>query len=497
MSAASRLIRAAPEAAPGRHWLDAASGAALPAALVADPTLEFWGLWAEPGVVHAAFRDGTLPLLASLPAPDGRYPALSPARPAAAWFERMVADLWGLAAQGGTDPRPWLDHGRWPATAPLSDHPGLMVGEPPQPAFLPVEGQGLHQYPLGPILPGAGLGHWRAHVRGEAVHRLEARLGYGHRGVLGLMRGKSPRAAARLVARLSAEATVAHSWAFARAAEAATGTEAPPRAMLLRLVLAEWERLACHLSDWGAAMGAIGLDWAQARCATLREALLRAHELAFGRRLPLDLVLPGGLAIDLAPEGAEALLAALATLEEDLPTLQAVQDEHAGAQDRLRGIGTVPPARVTALAAGGVAGRASGRSFDARRDMPYAPYPGFSLAIPTASTGDAESRLRLRLRELPESLGLIRAALARLEPGPVLVPLPVGAGEGVGVVESPRGEALHWLALDEAGLIRACFARDPGWMHVPMLEAAVSGITLGDLPLVRASLNPSTSGMDL
>ncbi|MCG7359964.1 NADH-quinone oxidoreductase subunit C [Roseomonas sp. ACRSG] len=497
MSAASRLIRAAPMVAPGRHRLDAAAWAALPAALAGDPALEFWGLWAEPGVVHAAFRDGILPLLASLDVPEGRYPALSPARPAAAWFERMVADLWGLAAEGGGDARPWLDHGRWPATAPLSGHPGHQAGEPPQPTFLPVEGQGLHQYPMGPVLPGAGPGHWRAHVRGEAVHRLEARLGYGHRGLLGLMQGKSPRAAARLVARLSAEAAVAHGWAFARAAEAAAGIEAPPRAALLRLVLAEWERLACHLSDWGAAMGAIGLEWAQTRCAMLRETLLRSHEAAFGQRLPLDLVLPGGLAADLTPEGSEALLAALAVLEEDLPTLQAVQDEHAGAQDRLRGIGAASPARVAALAAGGVAGRAGGRNFDARRDMPYQPYPGFSLSIPISIGGDAEARLRLRLRELPESLGLIRAALARLEPGPVLVPLPVAPGEGLGVVEAPRGEVLHWLALDEAGLIRAAFARDPGWMHVPLLEAAAPGTTLGDLPLVRASLNPSTSGMDL
>ncbi|MFC7551081.1 hypothetical protein ACFQU7_00310 [Pseudoroseomonas wenyumeiae] len=62
------------------------------------------------------------------------------------------------------------------------------------------------------------------------------------------------------------------------------------------------------------------------------------------------------------------------------------------------------------------------------------------------------------------------------------------------MVEGPRGEVLHWLALDEAGLIRAAFARDPGWMHVPLLEAAVPGTTLGDLPLVRASSTPPPAG---
>jgi Ni,Fe-hydrogenase III large subunit len=497
MSVATSLIRSTPEVAPGRHLMGAAAWAGLPAALAASPALEFWGLWAEQGHVHAAFRDGAAVLLASLAVPENRYPALSPARPAAAWFERMAADLWGVQAEGGTDARPWLDHGRWLGTAPLSAHPGRQMGEPPQPEFLPVEGLGLHQFPLGPILPDAEPGHWRAHLRGEAVHRLEARLGYGHKGVLGLMRGRSPRAAARLVARISAEATVAHGWAFARAAEAAMGIEAPPRAALLRLVLAECERLLCHLADWGAAMGAIGLDWAAARCATLRELLLRAQQAAFGCRLPLDLVLPGGIAADLAPDGGEALLAALAALEEELPTLQAVQDDHAGAQDRLRGTGAAPEGLAAILAAGGVAGRAAGRGFDSRRDMASPPYAGFSFSVPVAATGDAESRLRLRLRELPESLGLVRAALARLEPGALLVPLPVGPGEGTGVAEAARGEVLHWLALDEAGLIRASFARDPAWMHVPLLEAAMAGGTLGDLPLVRASLNPAMGGMDL
>ncbi|MBO1073593.1 hydrogenase large subunit [Roseomonas marmotae] len=495
MSAAG-LIRAAPAQASRRHLLDAGAWAALPMALAAEPGLEFLGLWGEPGLVHAAFREGGTVLLASLAVPEGRYPALSPARPGAAWFERTVEDLWGLAAEGG-DPRPWLDHGRWAVRAPLSAHPGHLAGEPPQPEFRPVEGEGLYQYPIGPILPRGGPGHWRAHLQGETVRALEARLGYGHQGLHSLMLGRTPQAATRLVARISAEATVAHAWAFSAAAEAAMGIEAPPRAALLRLVMAEVERLACHLSDWGEAMGLIGLGWAQARCALLREGLLRAQEAAFGRRLLLDMILPGGVAADIAPGGEAALLDALAALERELPTLQAVQDEHAGVQDRLRGLGVTPPALVEALAPGGPAGRAAGRGFDARHDMPYAPYPGFSFSVPLSAAGDAESRLRLRLRELPESLGLIRAALARLEPGSIAVPLPVGTGEGLAVVESAHGEVLHWLALDQAGLIRACFPRDPAWMQAPLLEAAMIGEALGDLSLCRASINPSLRGIDL
>jgi Ni,Fe-hydrogenase III large subunit len=111
--------------------------------------------------------------------------------------------------------------------------------------------------------------------------------------------------------------------------------------------------------------------------------------------------------------------------------------------------------------------------------------------------GDADARMRLRLLEALESLGLIRAALARLEPGPTLVPLATRAGEGVGMVESARGEILHWVALDRGGLVRACFPRDPAWLHWPLLEAAMQGQPVSDLEVCRASLNPSAAGVDL
>ena len=94
-------------------------------------------------------------LLASAPAEDGRYAALSPARPGAVRFERMIRDLWGLIAEEAVDLRPWLDHGRWQlARAAVGAARAAMPGaEPPQPEFLPVEGEGIHQIPVGPSMP--------------------------------------------------------------------------------------------------------------------------------------------------------------------------------------------------------------------------------------------------------------------------------------------------------------------------------------------------------
>ena len=226
--------------------------------IAGEPSPPLLALWADTREVYALLRDGAAPLLVSTEVEDGGYPALSPARPAAVWFERMVRDLWGHTAIGGTDLRPWLDHGHWPISAPLALHPGPR-GRSEAPEFLfPAE---LDQLPLGPVRGGIEpAAHLRLGIRGETIVRLEARLGYTHKGTLTLMRGKSPRAAARFAARLAGEATVAHSIAFARATEAALGCEVPARALAWRDVMAELERIAGHLDALAAMAEAAGIE---------------------------------------------------------------------------------------------------------------------------------------------------------------------------------------------------------------------------------------------
>lgn len=497
---ATRLIQSGTRRSPLRWRLDEGSWAALPAALRQEPELEFLGLWGQPERVHAAFRHagGGPPLLATADATGGRYPALSPARPAASRFERMVADLWGLRAEGALDSRPWLDHGFWPRHAPLGRNPSPPLGELPQPVFLTAEGEGVHQIPVGPVHAGViEPGHFRFHVQGETIVRLEARLGYTHKGILGLMHGKSPKLAARLAARLSGDSTVAHAWAFAAAAEAATGVAVPPRATLLRGVMAELERIANHLNDVGFLCNDAAFPWPHARCGALREVVLRAADAAFGHRLMMDRVVPGGVSIDIAPSGPDSILAALAAVVAELPTLRRVIDGHASLQDRLAGTGMLTPALAADFAAGGYVGRASGRDFDARRDMPYAPYDRLGFTVPLRQSGDVEARLQVRLDELSESLAMVATLLARLEAGETLVAVPAQPGEGLGVVEGFRGEVLCWMALDEQGLIRAVFPRDPSWLHWPLLEAAVEGNIVADFPLCNKSFNASYSGVDL
>ncbi|WP_270936641.1 hydrogenase large subunit [Falsiroseomonas oryzae] len=500
--AASDLIRRG--AAQGcrpfeRYLLTRPAFVELRAALAEEPTLALLSLWAEPAMVHAAFldeADGGL-LLASCPA-EGGYPALSPARPGAVRFERAIRDLWGLVAEEAADLRPWLDHGRWGVTAPLAAKPSRDPVAPLQPTFLPIEGEGWHQIPVGPVHAGViEPGHFRFTVQGEMVVRLEQLLGYTHKGTLSLMQGKSPRAAARFAARLSGDTTVAHSLAFALAAEAATGTQAPPRAALLRAAMLELERIANHVNDWGFICNDAAFAWPHARCGVLREGVLRANAAAFGHRLMMDLVIPGGLAVDLAQEGQAPILAALAAVEAEIPALLSVYDDHASLQDRVVGTGILKPELAARFAAGGHVGRASGRAFDARRALPHAPYDALPVAVATFAEGDVDARVRVRIAELQESIGLVRRLLAMLEPGEIHAPLPQKGGEGIAAVEGFRGEILTWMALDDGGLIRAVFPRDPSWLQWPLLEAAIEGNIVADFPLCNKSFNCSYSGVDL
>lgn len=483
------LIRAA-AAEPCRPWprhILARPDWEAVAAAVAHGPATLLGLWADTLQVHALLRDGHDVLCASIAVESGGYPALSPARPAAAWFERMIRDLWGHTAEGGRDGRPWFDHGRWPLAHPLSPRPGLPGGAVEPPDFLTLDGPDLLRLPLGPIHGAIGEpAHLRVTARGEAVLRAEARLGYAHKGTLALMRGKSPRTAARFVARLAAEATVAHALAFARATEAALGVAAPPRALALRAVMSELERIAGHLDDLGRMADAAGLAPLHATAGRERELLLRASERAFGHRLAMDAVVPGGIAADIAPDGARTIGRTLDALAQALPELRRRMDPLLARLDR---VGVI--ARTDA---GGVVGRAAGRGFDARMLDPV--YRTLRLTPPAEHAADAAARCRVRLAEIAGSLGMLHELLDELPEGQISVALPAESGEGIGCAESLRGAVWHWLRLDH-GQIAAAFPCDPGWTLWPLAETAIAGGPVEDVEMIRLSCGLPVAGLDL
>jgi Ni,Fe-hydrogenase III large subunit len=466
---------------PFRRSVVDAAGWNAAADLLAAGEVTLLGLWGEAGTIHMALGDDRQVGVLSLPCPEGHYPSIGRRHPPALRLERAARDLFGLVPDGSPDTRPWLIH------------------DAPYP-FLPAEGPGLHQTAVGPVHAGIiEPGHFRITTNGETIVRLEVRLGYAHKGIEGLMAGASLERAAQLAGRTSGDSTVAYAWAFANAVEAALGTAPPGRAIWLRALMAELERVANHLGDIGAICNDGGFALLNAHFGALRERVLRAADAAFGHRLMRDRVVPGGVAADLTPAGADAIAAVVAEIRRQWPMLVEVYDETASLQDRTVSSGTVRPALARQYGTGGYAGRAAGRAFDARSDYPYAPYDRLLFAVPIRTEGDVDARVRVRIAEVEQSLSLIDQLLAGLPDGPLRTPLPAPREEieGLALVEAFRGDVLAWVRLAADGSVARCHLRDASWFQWPLVEASVEGNIVADFPLINKSFNCSYSGVDL
>jgi Ni,Fe-hydrogenase III large subunit len=365
--------------------------------------------------------------------------------------------------------------------------------------FLPAEGEGLHQIPVGPVHAGIiEPGHFRFTANGEHVVRLEQRLGYVHKGIESLMQGATLEKAAMLAARTSGDSTVAYAFAFARAAEAALQATPPPRAIYLRALMAELERFANHFGDIGAICNDASFSLMHAQTGILRERVLRASDACFGHRLMRDIIAPGGVTRDIGPEGPAQLRALLAEIRKVFPTLIELYDNTASLQDRTVTTGIVKQDYVRRYGAGGYVGRASGRAFDARRALAYTPYDNLTFDVPVLDAGDVNARVWIRIREVEQSLALIEQILDRMPSGAIASAIsPKDSGEGLALVEAFRGDVLVWLRLDANGLVTRCHLRDASWFQWPLLETAIEGNIVADFPLCNKSFNCSYSGHDL
>jgi Ni,Fe-hydrogenase III large subunit len=479
------------------------------------------GLWGDAGAVHMAVLEQSQAdhsqidhsqvdqsqvdhrhadlVVVSLDCPDGRFPSVGALHPPAIRCERAIRSLFGLDPVGLSDTRPWLDLGFWGSTHPLAAGGGTTASSAAAYVFLPAEGEGLHQIPVGPVHAGIiEPGHFRFTASGETVVRLEQRLGYVHKGIESLMAGATLDKAFRLAGRTSGDSTVAYALAFAHAVERACGIEVPSRAIYLRALMAELERLANHFGDIGAVCNDASFSIMHAQCGILREHTLRTADACFGHRLMMDCVVPGGVALDLSAAGGQSILVLLEQIGRTFPKLIELYDNTASLQDRTATTGILSAALARQFGAGGYVGRASGRAFDARKRPGYSPYQMLEFDVPVLATGDVNSRVWVRVREVEQSLRLIEQIVRRLPAGPVLTSFDPASGtrEGLGLVEGFRGDVLAWIRI-EGSRVSRCHLRDPSWFQWPLLEAAIEGNIVADFPLCNKSFNCSYSGHDL
>jgi Ni,Fe-hydrogenase III large subunit len=416
---------------------------------------------------------------------DRCYRALTPDCPAAHYFEREIHEQHGIVPEG----HPWLKPVRFP-------HGGRAIEDV---AFFQVGGAEVHEVAVGPVHAGIiEPGHFRFSIVGEKVLRLEERLGYAHKGIERRFTELTPLQAHRLAGRVSGDSTVANAWAYCMALESALGLEVPARAQWLRALMLERERVANHLGDLGALGNDAALAFGLAQFSRLREDWQRESREAFGHRLMMDAVAPGGVTHDLGTAAVVRLHKQCDALAAELATLRAIYDEHAGLQDRFIGTGRVSPELARALGLTGLAGRASGQPHDLRHDHPWPPYDRLAVRVATSLHGDVAARVAVRFDEARESLRLMRELLTALPAGAIRVdlPTPTGSGRGAGWIEGWRGEVLVALQLRD-GAIARCHCHDPSWQNWPLLEHAVIGNIVPDFPLINKSFNLSYSGQDL
>jgi Ni,Fe-hydrogenase III large subunit len=467
---------------------------------LADGSWTMVSLWAEPEMVHLALFDPSVSALGvmSVEAKDGRFPSIGLTHAPARRFERTIRDLRGLEPVGAPDTRPWLDHGKWGVRAPL----GEWAIEPPvedQPyRFLPVEGEGVHQIAVGPVHAGIiEPGHFRFSADGETIVRLEERLGYVHKGIESLLVNAPLERATRLAARVSGDSTVSYSIAFAQAIEAACETGIPPRAAWLRAVMLELERIANHFGDFGAICNDAAFALLHAHCAVLRERVLRASAAAFGHRLMMDRVIPGGVPTDIDRAGRKQIRQLITTIRRRLPALVTLYNDTTSLQDRTVHTGHVSLDLVSRFGAGGFVGRASGRPFDARKVFPFAPYDVLGFEVPISDRGDVDARVHIRIREIEQSVSLLDRLLDGLPEGETATPLHFLNSEGMALVEGFRGDIFVWLRIRSDGTVARAHLRDPSWLQWPLLEVAIENNIVADFPLCNKSFNCSYAGHDL
>ncbi len=426
--------------------------------------------------------------------------------PAANRAERHLQDMLGIVFVDHPDERRWTRHQAWKeGEYPLRSDFGLQ-GSPEEitPAdgsypFEKVAGDAVYEIPVGPVHAGIiEPGHFRFSAVGEKIVSLEEHLGYMHRGIEKQAVGKTPEQLAKLAARVSGDSTVAYSWASCQAMERAAKMKIPRRAVELRAIMAERERVANHLGDIGAICNDVGFAFAFAQMSRLREQWQRRSDEVFGHRFMMDCIVPGGVNVDIDK-------AIIAKLKQDnelfLQECKQIFDiflDQPSLEDRLLSAGVLTTETARHYACTGYVGKASGLGFDVRNTVNYSPYKQSPLKPFVLDDGDVMARVQIRMSEVEQSLRLMTDLLNHLASGAIQNPFPqAGASEGISMVEGFRGEIVVYVRFDEEGKIARYFPRDPSWQTWPALQKIVLNNIVADFPVCNKSVNGSYAGHDL
>ncbi len=432
------------------------------------------------------------------------FPSIAEHIPIANFYEREICEMFGYEFIGSPDSRRWLLHNNWPkGLYPLKkDFPrsSKVPFAKEEYNFLKVEGEGVFEIPVGPVHAGIiEPGHFRFSVAGEYIINLEARLGYVHKGLEKLAEGMTIDHCNILAERISGDESFTNSLGFSLAVEEICGVEVPKRAQQTRIICAELERIFCHAGDIAGLCTDVGFGFGTAQMQLSRVWTQQLMEDISGNRYLRTINKPGGLRREVLRGNEELIMEQLDVIEKEFRDTCDILLNKSGFVDRFVGIGILKNQDAEAMNAVGPAGRGSGRKLDVRKDMGYSGYNNLEISIFTLEKGDIYSRMVVKMKEVGESISLIREVLQDLQGGEIAGDLPEAeiGSFGIGITEAPRGENLHFVMIGEGNIIERYKVRTSSFCNWPALCLAVNGNIVPDFPLINKSFNLSYAGNDL
>lgn len=332
---------------------------------------------------------------------------------------------------------------------------------------------------------------FRLHVDGETVVDMDIELGYNHRLIEKISESKSFDQATFLVERICGICSTSHPFAYVNAIDDLLGTQAPERALYIRTIIGELERLHSHLLWLGLAGHFLGYNTVWMWAWKYREPVLDIFERIAGNRQNYAMMKPGGVRRDMDEEDFPWIKKTLKSLIPKFDMFKGAVMDDPVIRARTERVGALTKKDVHDYSAVGPTARASGVSIDVRKDDPYAAYDKVEWKVITQEAGDVFAKAVVRILELYESTNIILQCLDKMPKGPIDIKIKdIPPGEGIGRHEAPRGEVIHYIMSDGSNSPVRHKIRAPSYMNIASNKKAVVGETLSDATIILAAVDP-------
>ena len=333
----------------------------------------------------------------------------------------------------------------------------------------------------------------------EIVAHAIPHVGYLHRCMEKHAENIDFRGIIPFVDRLDYLAAMNMEWTYAAALEKMLGTEVPRRAELLRILTCELQRIASHLMAFGTYALDLGSFTPFLYAFDYREKILRLFEEVSGARLLYNYIWIGGLWNDWTNEQLERVSAFCDDMEEEAKKYHELVSMNKIFIERTANVGVMNIDDCLTYGASGPVLRGAGMKWDLRKNEPYSLYSEFDFDIPVGEAehgvvGDCWNRYMVRMKEVVQSIRIIRQVIEKLEPGPIMgkVPKVLKLPEGEVYVrhECPRGElAFHLVTKQDEKMPYRLKVKSPCFTHVSMLPHVAPGQMIADFVATVGSID--------